>query len=182
MHVRKLLVVDDERDICEFVKNFLQERGYEVMAVSNGDDALASVKDGKPDLVLLDIKMQGMDGIAVLKHLKDIDRRLKVVMVTALEDQDKMDEAKKLGAWSNIWRNWSRARSNTTRPIATGAWKKCAAPIWWRCCAAAFLPHAAWASLWLTIGPLTMVTMATPESTTTPNSMPASGSASTAMH
>ena len=41
--MRKILVVDDERDICEFVKNFLQERGYEVMTVSNGDDALAAV-------------------------------------------------------------------------------------------------------------------------------------------
>ena len=100
--MRKILVVDDERDICEFVKNFLQERGYGVTTVSSGDDALAAVKKDRPDLVLLDIKMQGMDGIAVLKHLREIDRRLKVVMVTALDEQERMDEACRLGACEYI--------------------------------------------------------------------------------
>ncbi|MDD5495530.1 MAG: response regulator [Candidatus Omnitrophica bacterium] len=98
----KLLVVDDEHDICDFVKNFFQERGFEVFTASNGDEALAMVKEDKPDIVLLDVKMKGMDGIAALKHIKDIDRSLKVIMVTALEDQDKMVEASKLGACDYI--------------------------------------------------------------------------------
>ena len=100
--MRKILVVDDEHDICEFVRNFLQERGYEVLMASNGDDALAIVKKERPELILLDIKMQGMDGIAVLKHIKDIDRKFKVVMVTAVEDQEKVDEACRLGACEYI--------------------------------------------------------------------------------
>jgi two-component system, response regulator, stage 0 sporulation protein F len=94
----KILVVDDEKDICDFVKNFFQERGYDVHTAISGEDALEEVKKNKPDLILLDIKMKGMDGIAALKHIKDIDRKMKVVMVTALEDQDKMNEACKLGA------------------------------------------------------------------------------------
>lgn len=100
--MRKLLVVDDEQDICDFVKNFFQERGYEVVTSQSGEDALEVIKNNKPDLVLLDIKMKGMDGIAALKHIKDIDRAIKVVMVTALEDQDKMNEACKLGACEYI--------------------------------------------------------------------------------
>lgn len=96
--MRKILVVDDEKDICDFVKNFFEERGFEVLTASNGDDALAIVKSQKPELVLLDIKMQGMDGIAVLKHIREIDKSIKVLMVTAIEDQDKMNEASKLGA------------------------------------------------------------------------------------
>ena len=100
--MRKLLVVDDEKDICDFVKNFFQERGYNVLTVLNGEDALKVVRDEKPDLVLLDIKMAGMDGIATLKHLKEMDRNQKVIMVTALEDQDKMDEASRLGACDYI--------------------------------------------------------------------------------
>ncbi len=100
--MRKLLVVDDEKDICDFVKSFFQERGYDVQTSSSGEDALEIIKKDRPDLILLDIKMNGMDGIAALKHIKDIDRSIKVVMVTALEDQDKMNEACKLGACEYI--------------------------------------------------------------------------------
>lgn len=99
---RKILVVDDEHDICDFVKNFFQERGYDVLTAINGDEAISIVKNDKPELVLLDIKMKGMDGIAALKHIKEIDRNQKVIMVTALEDQDKIDEACRLGACDYI--------------------------------------------------------------------------------
>ena len=95
--MRKILIVDDEIDICEFVKTFFEERGYEVLTAQNGDDALEVAKREKPELILLDIKMKGMDGIATLKHLKDMDKKQKVIMVTALEDQEKMDEASRLG-------------------------------------------------------------------------------------
>ena len=94
----RLLVVDDEKDVCDFVKNFLEERGYDVVTAASGDEALAIAKKEKFALVLLDIKMQGMDGLAALKHLREIDRNQKVVMVTALEDRDKMDEAARMGA------------------------------------------------------------------------------------
>lgn len=100
--MHKLLVVDDEQDICDFVQNFFRERGFQVFTALNGDEALSIVKRENPELVLLDIKMQGMDGIAVLKHLKEIDKNLKVIMVTALEDQDKMNEACRLGACDYI--------------------------------------------------------------------------------
>ena len=100
--MRKILVVDDEHDICDFVRNFFEERGYHVLTALNGDEAIAITKKEKPELVLLDIKMKGMDGIATLKHLKEIDKNQKVIMVTALEDQDKMDEACRLGACDYI--------------------------------------------------------------------------------
>jgi two-component system response regulator (stage 0 sporulation protein F) len=102
MIIRKILVVDDEVDICDFVKNFFQERGYSVSIALNGEDALAIVKSDPPELVLLDIKMKGMDGMATLKHIRDINKNLKVIMVTANEDQDKMDEACRLGACEYI--------------------------------------------------------------------------------
>ena len=102
MMMRKLLVVDDEVDICDFVKNFFQERGYSVGVALNGEDALAMVKSDPPELILLDIKMKGMDGIATLKHIRDINKNVKVIMVTANEDQDRMDEACRLGACEYI--------------------------------------------------------------------------------
>lgn len=96
--MRKLLVVDDERDICDFMKTFFQERGFDVRIANGGDDAISQVKTDRPDLILLDITMRGMDGLAALKHLKDHDRNLSVIMVTAHDDQDRMNEAYRLGA------------------------------------------------------------------------------------
>ena len=100
--MKKILVVDDQHDVCDFVQNFFQERGYTVLTELSGEDALVLIKRDKPDIVLLDITMNGMDGIATLKHIKDVDKTIKVVMVTGLEDQDKMDEACKLGACEYI--------------------------------------------------------------------------------
>jgi len=99
---RKLLIVDDEQDVCDFVKSFFAERNFQVFAALNAEEALTIAKSEKPEIVLLDIKMKGMDGVAVLKHMKDIDRNLKVIMVTALEDQDTIYEAYRLGACDYI--------------------------------------------------------------------------------
>ena len=100
--MHKLLVVDDENDICDFVKTFFKDRGFHVFTALNGEEALSIAKKERPDLVLLDIKMKGMDGLAALKHIKELDRSIKIIMVTALADQDKMHEAYKLGACDYI--------------------------------------------------------------------------------
>ncbi len=100
--MKKILVVDDERDVCDYVEHFFKERGYEVTIAFSGEDAIESIKKEKPGLIILDINMKGMDGIAALKHIMDIDRKLKVIMVTAYEEQDKMDAARKLGALDYI--------------------------------------------------------------------------------
>lgn len=69
----KLLVVDDEHDVCDFVRAFFKERGFHVFTALNGDEALSIAKREKPELVLLDVKMKGMDGLAVLKHIRELD-------------------------------------------------------------------------------------------------------------
>ncbi len=96
--MRKILVVDDEIDVCDFVKTFFEERGFRVFTALNGAEAVSIVQRDKPDVILLDIKMKGMDGLATLHQIKEVDRDSKVIMVTALEDQDKMEEAYKCGA------------------------------------------------------------------------------------
>ena len=96
--MRKILVVDDEIDVCEFVKIFFEERGYRVFTALNGAEAVSIVQRERPDLILLDIKMKGMDGLATLRQIKEVHKDAKVIMVTALEDQDKVEEAYKNGA------------------------------------------------------------------------------------
>lgn len=94
----KLLIVDDEVEICEFLKSFFEERNYEAKAASSGQAALTAVEQFKPHVVLLDIKMPGMDGIQVLGAIKKKFPRTKVIMVTALETRDKIEECLRLGA------------------------------------------------------------------------------------
>lgn len=100
--MRKILVVDDECDICDFVRNFFQERGYFVLTALSGEEAIKIAKAEKPELILLDVRMKGMDGIAALKHLKEHNRNQKIIMVTAMDDREKMDEACRLGACDYI--------------------------------------------------------------------------------
>jgi CheY-like chemotaxis protein len=68
---KKILVVDDEPDIREVVRLYLAEEGYEIIEACNGQEAILKVQTEKPDLVVLDIMMPGINGFEVAKHLKD---------------------------------------------------------------------------------------------------------------
>ena len=94
----KLLIVDDEPEICDFLKSFFEERNYEVRTAPSGEEALKQVEQFKPTVVLLDIKMSGMDGVKALEAIKAKFSRTKVIMVTALETRDKIEECLRLGA------------------------------------------------------------------------------------
>ena len=94
----KLLIVDDELDVKDFAANFFRKRKFEVFTASNGNQALDLAEKQNPDLILLDIKMQGMDGIEVLKRAKTLDPNMGVIMITALQDEELGREALKLGA------------------------------------------------------------------------------------
>jgi len=94
----KLLVVDDEIDVCDFVKSFFEERNYTVFTASDGEEALRVVKRQQPDIILLDIRMKRMNGIETLKKIREFDKYVDVIMVTAVEEKDKIDAAKALGA------------------------------------------------------------------------------------
>ena len=95
----KLMVVDDERDICNFVKSFFEMRGFEVCAALNGDEAMTKLMKEKPDVVILDVMMRhGREGLDVLPQIKKAIPLVKVLMVTGVEDADTIELAKRLGA------------------------------------------------------------------------------------
>ena len=93
MRKLKILWVDDEIDLLEPFVIFLQDKGYHVRKVSNRTDAVAMVLNEKFDLVLLDEMMPGMDGLATLQEIKQINPNLAVVMVTKSEEEGLMDKA-----------------------------------------------------------------------------------------
>jgi len=96
--VNKLLVVDDDVEICEFLKSFFEDRDFKVAVANNGTQALEQVALFHPEVVLLDIQMPGMGGLQVLKKIKETHPRVKVIMVTAVETQEKIEEAMRSGA------------------------------------------------------------------------------------
>jgi len=94
----KLLIVDDEVEICEFLKSFFEDRDFKVAVANDGTQAVDKVSVFHPDVVLLDIQMPGMDGLQTLKKIKEMQPKVKVIMVTAVETQEKIEEAMRLGA------------------------------------------------------------------------------------
>lgn len=94
----RLLIVDDEQSVREVVSEYFSEQGYGVETAGGGEEALALVQTNPPDLVLLDVRMQGLDGVATLRRLREIAPQVSVIMVTANEDVGLARETLKLGA------------------------------------------------------------------------------------
>jgi CheY-like chemotaxis protein len=79
----RVLVVDDDESLRLLYTSELSDEGYDVEAVSSGKEALDYLDSGKPDVVILDIKMEGMDGLAVLDEIMKRDKTIPVVLNTA---------------------------------------------------------------------------------------------------
>ncbi|PIP12376.1 MAG: Fis family transcriptional regulator [bacterium (Candidatus Stahlbacteria) CG08_land_8_20_14_0_20_40_26] len=98
----RILVVDDELIIRQSLSDWLAESGYEVEAVEDGFKAIGEVKKKKWDLLLVDLKMQGMDGIDVMREAKRISKELPVVIITGYPTVDSAVQAMKEGAYDYI--------------------------------------------------------------------------------
>lgn len=98
----RLLIIDDEIDICNFVKSFFKERKFEVLTAYDGEAALEIVRKKNPDIALLDIRMPVMDGMETLKEIRKFNKHMKVIIVTAVDDTEKAEEAKNYGATEYI--------------------------------------------------------------------------------
>lgn len=96
----KLLIVDDETDVREFAANFFRKRKIDCVTASGGEEALDILKRGEIDLVLLDVRMKGIDGIETLKRIREQEQDTKVIMVTGRkpEEEGAYDKCQKLGA------------------------------------------------------------------------------------
>ncbi|MBM3326720.1 MAG: response regulator [Calditrichaeota bacterium] len=94
----RILVVDDEPPIGEFLDEFLSDKGYEVFYTDNGYDAIRFLKHVRPHIVLLDIRMHGMSGLETLAKIREIDPKVGVMMVTAMVDEEIGREALRYGA------------------------------------------------------------------------------------
>ncbi len=93
MEKKNILWVDDEIELLRSHIIFLSEKGYDVDTVTNGEDALSSIKEKSYDLIFLDEMMSGIGGLETLSRIKEIDSSIPVVMITKSEEESLMNEA-----------------------------------------------------------------------------------------
>lgn len=94
----RILVVDDQQDICWILSHLLEDAGYAVSTAADGQEALEMLAKQPPDLVLMDVRMPGLDGMATLERLKQGHPHLPVIMLTAYGEVASAVQAMKLGA------------------------------------------------------------------------------------
>lgn len=97
-----ILVVDDEFSVRDSLFKWFREDGYNVDTAENATEALKKIQESKWDLILLDIKMPGMDGMELQKRIKEIDPGIIIIMITAFASVDTAVQALKVGAYDYV--------------------------------------------------------------------------------
>ena len=100
--VKKILIVDDQFGIRALLQEVLHKEGYTIFQAPNGPTALQLVQAENPDLVLLDMKIPGMDGLEILRNIRKMEIETKVIMMTAYGELDLIQEAMEMGALAHF--------------------------------------------------------------------------------
>ncbi|MCM0083572.1 sigma-54 dependent transcriptional regulator [Geomonas sp. Red32] len=111
---QKVLVIDDDNSLRRVLEYNLQEEGYEVRTASSGEEGLYWFGQDQPSLVITDMKMQGMDGLMVLKSIKERSPETLVIIITAFGSVDIAVEAMKAGAHDYITKPFNREELKLT--------------------------------------------------------------------
>jgi two-component system, response regulator PdtaR len=120
----RVVIAEDEAIIRLDLKETLQEEGYEVVGeTGRGDEAIQLVREHEPDLVILDIKMPGMDGLAVAREIAG-ERRAAVLILTAFSQRDLIDQARESGALAYLVKPFERSELIPSVEVALGRFKE----------------------------------------------------------
>jgi two-component system, NtrC family, nitrogen regulation response regulator NtrX len=128
----RILVVDDEASILKSLSGVLQDEGYGVLLASSGKEAIEQIQRDPPDLVLLDIWMPGMDGLAALKEIKQIMPQLPVVIISGHGNIETAVKATKLGAFDYVEKPLSLERTLVCIQNALELYRLEEENLWWR--------------------------------------------------
>lgn len=109
----KIMVVDDDPSVCEMLKEFLSQQGYEVLTVTSGETALEKLSIWNPTIILLDIKMPGMDGLLCLQKIKKLKPDVGVIIITGSESMETARQSINLGAYEFIMKPFNLEYLNT---------------------------------------------------------------------
>src|SRR4029453_8632137 len=98
----KILVVDDEPSVGEVLSEFFTPKGYEVICASGGIEGLSKAEKMEPDVILLDVRMPDLDGISVLRRIREVNPGVGVLMMSGNSDLEAAKETLQLGAYDYI--------------------------------------------------------------------------------
>ncbi|HQJ16126.1 MAG TPA: response regulator [Candidatus Omnitrophota bacterium] len=93
----KALLVDDETDFRQLMSFWMQSKGYAVVEASNGEDAVRLVREEKPDIIFLDLNMPVMDGTEALMKIREFNKDVPVIVISAYVEDKRAKEAMKAG-------------------------------------------------------------------------------------
>jgi CheY-like chemotaxis protein len=93
----KVLVIDDEPAVRELLNILLSQKGYDVLLADNGSKGLELYRQEHPDVILLDLKMPGLDGVTVLKHIRSVDLTQPVIVLTGDSAPETKRQVRELG-------------------------------------------------------------------------------------
>lgn len=100
--IPRILIIDDEKDICVFFEKILSEEGYEVFTALSVEKGIETVSLKRPDIVLIDKNIPAMSGIDGLAKIRDIDRNAAVIVMTGYGSMESAKQAMELGAFDYI--------------------------------------------------------------------------------
>ena len=98
----KILVVDDQPGVRRLLQEVLRSAGYQVETASSGFEALSMLPQVTPDLILLDMKMPGMDGLETLRIIRETDQNVRVIVMTAYGELEILSKAHHMGIVGNF--------------------------------------------------------------------------------
>lgn len=102
MDAKRILIVDDEANMCSIIQDILSEEGYQVMVAENGSEALQVVRKITPDLIITDINMPCMGGLELLREVKSLHTDVQFIIMTAFGELETYLNAMSNGAFDYI--------------------------------------------------------------------------------
>jgi len=100
--MHKILIIDDDKGLRTVLSDLVKSEGYEAFTAGNGKVALKEISTHSPDIVLLDIRLPGVDGMTILERIREIDKHIIIIMMTGHGDIKDAVRAIKLGAFDYI--------------------------------------------------------------------------------
>lgn len=120
----RVVIAEDEAIIRLDLKELLEEEGYEVVGeTGRGDEAVEIVRDTKPDLVILDVKMPGMDGLSAARHITG-ERLAAVLILTAFSQRELVEQARDAGAAAYLVKPFQKSDLMPAIEIALGRFRE----------------------------------------------------------
>jgi DNA-binding NtrC family response regulator len=106
----KILIIDDEQGIRDLLDTLLCRKGYDVVVAENGREGLKVFRRERPDVVVLDLKMPGMDGLTVLQEIRHLDPNKPVIILTGAGTPETEQQVRALGATEFVEKEFSLHR------------------------------------------------------------------------